>query len=308
MIHEMAGAGRRITSQVAIRRVAAVVNCAAGGVGPGAAEALQALLDEFGLDSRVLALAPEAIAAALQSAVESGPDLLIVLAGDGTAGLAADLCGPDGPLLAPLPGGTMNMLPHALYGDQPWRDCLIAAQSQGQARVISGGEVGGRKFYCAAILGSPALWAPAREAIRLWDFKAAWRHAAYAFRRAFTSRLRFEVDGRKHRKAVALGLISPLVSRALDREQALEAAILDVRDAAQAFHLGVTNAFSDWRDDPAVTVQPCSRGRAWARRPIPCLLDGELHRLGRSIDFRFVPRGFRALAPAPPAKTPSAPS
>ena len=241
MIHEMAGAGRRITSQVAIRRVAAVVNCAAGGVGPGAAEALQALLDEFGLDSRVLALAPEAIAAALQSAVESGPD--------------------------PLPGGTMNMLPHALYGDQPWRDCLIAALSQGQARVISGGEVGGRKFYCAAILGSPALWAPAREAIRLWDFKAAWRHAAYAFRRAFTSRLRFEVDGRKHRKAVALGLISPLVSRALDREQALEAAILDVRDAAQAFHLGVTNAFSDWRDDPAVTVQPCSRGRAWARRP-----------------------------------------
>jgi diacylglycerol kinase family enzyme len=302
MIHQTAGTDRRITSKAAIRRVVAVVNSAAGGVGPGAAEALQALLDEFGLDSRVIAPPPEDIAVALRSAVESRPDLIVVLAGDGTAGLAADLCGPDGPLLAPLPGGTMNMLPRALYGNQPWRECLIAALGEGQGRMISGGELGGRKFYCAAILGSPALWAPAREAMRLWDLKAAWRHAAYAFRRAFTSHLRFEVGG-KRRKAVALGLICPLVSRVLDREQALEAAFLNVQDAAQAFHLGLTNAFRDWREDPAVTVQHCIQGRAWARRPIPCLLDGEMHRLGRSIDFRFVPRGFRALAPAPPAKT-----
>ena len=300
MIHQTAETDRRITPAVAIRRVTAVVNSAAGGVGPGASEALQALLNEFGLDSRVIAPSPEDIVAALQSAVESRPDLIIVLAGDGTAGLAADLCGPDGPLLAPLPGGTMNMLPHAIYGNRPWRDCLISALSEGQERLISAGEAGGRRFYCAAILGSPALWAPAREAIRLWDLKAAWRHAVYAFRRAFTSHLRLDVDGKRH-KAIALGLICPLVSRAVDHEQALEAALLNVQDAAQAFHLGLTHAFRDWREDPAVTTEACETGHARARRPIPCLIDGELHRLGRSVEFRFVPRGFRALVPAPPA-------
>ena len=33
-------------------------------------------------------------------------------------------------------------------------------------RPVAGGEVDGRPFYVAAILGSPALWGPAREAIR----------------------------------------------------------------------------------------------------------------------------------------------
>ena len=53
-------------------------------------------------------------AAAVRAAVDAAPDLLIVLAGDGTARLAAELCGLDGPLVAPMAGGTLNMLPHAL--------------------------------------------------------------------------------------------------------------------------------------------------------------------------------------------------
>jgi diacylglycerol kinase family enzyme len=45
--------------------------------------------------------------------IDSAPDAVLVLAGDGTARAAAEMAGPDGPLIAPLPGGTMNMLPRA---------------------------------------------------------------------------------------------------------------------------------------------------------------------------------------------------
>ena len=42
---------------------------------------------------------------------------------------------------------------------------------------VAGGEGEGHAFYCAAILGSPALWAPAREALREMNFSLAGQSA-----------------------------------------------------------------------------------------------------------------------------------
>ena len=291
---------RDLTSLAPIRRVEAVVNPAAGGVGPDSAAALKLLLDEFGLDSRVVAAEPERVEEALLSAIEAKPDLLIVLAGDGTASRAADLCGPNGPLLAPLPGGTMNMLPSALYGLHPWRESLIACLERGGERQVSCGEVGGLRFYCVAILGTPAFWAPAREAARQGDLLTAWKRAVFAFSRAFHTRLRFRADERRAHGTVALALICPLISKVLDKENSLEAARLDLHDVIEVFRLGLHNMMGDWRADPGVDTEPCVRGRAWARRKIPCLIDGEMHWLGRSADIRFVRKAFRALAPVEP--------
>ena len=291
---------RELTSSASIRRVEAVINPASGGVGPESADELKSILDEFGLDSRVVAAEPDRIEQALVDAIAAKPDLLIVLAGDGTAGRAADLCGPRGPLLAPLPGGTMNMLPNALYGPLPWRDALIACLERGRERPVSCGEVGGHRFYCAAILGAPAFWAPAREAARKGDLRQAWRKAVFAFSRAFLTRLRFRAgEGRAH-SMVALSLICPLVSKALHDKRALEAARLDLHDMVEVFRLALHNMLGDWRADPAVATEPCVQGRAWARRRIPCLIDGEMHWLARSADIRFVRKAFRALTPWEP--------
>lgn len=288
---------RGLPSRVSIKRVEAVVNPASGGVGPDSAAALKLVLDEFNLESRVWTPEPGLVEEALLAAVAAKPDLLVVLAGDGTAGRAADLCGPDGPLLAPLPGGTMNMLPHALYGQRPWREALLACLQQGRERQVSCGEVGGLRFYCVAILGSAAFWQPAREAARQGDLGRAWERAVTAFRRAFSTRLRFQVTGRPRRKAIALSLICPLVSKALHEEQALEAAGLDLHDMIEALRLGLNNIMGDWRRDPAVTTELCMEGRAWGKGRIPCLIDGEMHWLPRHAEIRFVPRAFRALAP-----------
>jgi diacylglycerol kinase family enzyme len=293
---------------VSIQRVQAVVNPASGSVGPGAADELAAFFAEWGLDHQVVELRPGESEAMVRAAIDSDPDLVVVLGGDGTARLVAEMCGPHGPLVAPLSGGTMNKLGRSLYGAQPWREALAGALSEGGERWMPGGEVDGHAFFCRAVLGPPALWARAREAIRVRKLGRAWRRAVIASHRAFQVRLCYQFNG-EIGHGLAVSLICPTVSRALDEEEgALEAAVLDLRDARAGVRLALSNLIGDWRDDPDVTVHPCVRGRAWAHEAIPAMLDGEFFRLGRQVEARFRPRAFRALAPAAAGTGPAASS
>jgi diacylglycerol kinase family enzyme len=281
---------------VAFRRIHAVVNPASGGVGPEACRELSTLFAEFGLDHRVSELRPGQSEAIVRAAVAAGPDLMVVLGGDGTARLVAEMCGPRGPVVAPLSGGTMNKLGHALYGSKPWREALASILERGAARWMPGGEVGGRAFFCGAVLGSPALLARAREAFRAHEIGRAWRRTVVASRRASLSRLSYELNGGVGH-GVAISLICPSVSRlGPDRGGALKAAVLERAGPRSSVRLALRHLFGDWRDDPDLTIQ-CVSGRAWARSPIPIMLDGEFFRLGRRVQIRFHPRAFRALAP-----------
>jgi diacylglycerol kinase family enzyme len=278
-------------------KVAAVLNTASGGVDAHAAERMKAIAAEQGLALEPRAVLPQDIKGALRAAVDEGPDLLIVLAGDGTLALAAEMCGSDGPLLAALPGGTMNMLPHALNGRRSWPDALKAILQGGQELEVSGGEVGGRSFYVAAILGAPALWADAREAVRKGKLRLAVLRARRALLRAFKGRLRFALDGGARGKAEALTLMCPLVSRALHEDVGLEAATLDPRGALDGFRLGLSTLVGRWRDDPAVEVTVVREARAWAHGRVPAILDGEPHRLASPVRVVYRPGAFRALVP-----------
>ncbi|MDE2486328.1 MAG: NAD(+)/NADH kinase [Alphaproteobacteria bacterium] len=290
-------------SPIAIRRVHAVVNPASGGVGPGAAEELATLLSDLELEYSVSELTPGDCEAAVAAAVAGDPDLVVALGGDGTARLVAETCGPHGPLVAPLSGGTMNKLGRALYGPVSWREALLAALTRGAPRWAPGGEVGGRGFYCGAVLGSPALMAPAREAIRARDIRRAWRRAVIASRRAFLSRLSYDLDGATG-QGVAVSFLSPTCTPPPGERPALTAAVLDPPEseagATAGVRLAVSQLTGDWREDPEIVV-PCLAGRVWARAPIPVMLDGEFFRMGREVEIRFRPRAFRALAPAPAA-------
>jgi len=280
-----------------VRRVEIVANSASGSVSPDAAETAERILADLGLQGRVQAPEPRDLEAALRSAVDASPDVLAVIAGDGTARAAAELCGPKGPVLAPLPGGTMNMLPQAVYGQRAWRDALAEALSRGEPRMIGGGEVEGRMFLVAAILGAPALWAPAREAMREGRPRLAILRARRALTRAFTGRLRYGLDGGVRGKTEALALLCPLTSRAMnDDEAALEVAALDPSGAAEAFRLGLQAMLGDWRDAPSVQVTRSRAVRVWAAGRIPALLDGESVRLERIAEVRYRPDVVRLLA------------
>jgi diacylglycerol kinase family enzyme len=280
-------------------RVEVVTNVASGSVGKDAPAQAEAILAAHGVEGRVHAPAEGELNACLRAAIEARPDAILVVAGDGTARAAAEMAGPDGPMIAPLPGGTMNMLPHALYGAIPWPEAMAACLTNGRPRMISGGEINGRVFFVAAILGSPALWADAREAARAGRADLALMRAQRALRRAFSGRLRYVLDGRPKGKTEALSLLCPLVSAELDAdEQALEAAALDPTSALDIFRLGISTMTGDWRNDPSVAVGRCRIGKVWAGGRIPALLDGEPARLDDTVNIRFRPKAFRALVPA----------
>lgn len=278
--------------------VAVVVNPASGSAGPDAVAEVERILAEHNVKGAVTVPGEAGLEACLRAALDTRPDLLVIVAGDGTARAGAEMAGPRGPLVAPLPGGTMNMLPNALYGGRDWKTALVDILTDGEERRISGGEIDGRAFYVAAILGSPALWAQAREAARDGDLRGMWVRARRALRRAFSGRLRFSLGGRPRGKSEALALMCPLVSKALaDDEGFLEVAAIDPANALDIFRLGFHAALGDWRADETVMVTRVRAGRAWARNPIPAVLDGEPTELASVVDFRFTPVAFRALVP-----------
>ena len=281
-------------------RVEVIANIASGSVGKDAPAQAEAILAEHGIEGLVHAPGEGELNACLRAAIDRRPDALLVVAGDGTARAAAEMAGPNGPLIAPLPGGTMNMLPHALYGAIPWPEAMAHCLKDGggKERMISGGEINGRVFFVAAILGSPALWADAREAARAGRADLALMRAQRALRRAFSSRLRYVLDGRPKGKTEALSLMCPLVSAELhEDEQALEAAALDPTSALDIFRLGVNTVTGNWRNDPSVIVGRCRIGKVWAGGRIPAILDGEPVRLDDTVSIRFRPKAFRALVP-----------
>ncbi|MFC5390508.1 diacylglycerol kinase family protein [Brevundimonas bullata] len=291
----------RLSPHVAMKRVTILVNPLSGGVGPQAAAEAEAILSTYPLEATVVTLEGPRIKDQIGEALASKPDVLFVLAGDGTARSVATRAGAKGPLIAPLPGGTMNMLPKALYGTGDWKLALKRALEEGAPQAVSGGVVEGEAFYCAAILGAPALWAPAREAMRTGKLKLAWLYSRRALNRAFSGHIRFSLDGGAKRRAEALVLISPMISKAMDEPVGLEAAAMNTADAAQAFRLAAHALFDDWRHDPNVTTQAARWITVSARSKIPAVIDGEPMLLGRNASIGFLPRAFMALVPLPPA-------
>lgn len=296
---EGATPSRSLTPHVSISRVVILVNTLSGSVGPRAVAEVEAIMADYPCEAEIVELVGETMDAQIEAALASKPDVLFVLAGDGTARAAASRAGPRGPLVAPLPGGTMNMLPKALYGTADWKVALRNALENGSPQCVSGGIVEGQSFYCAGIFGSPALWAPAREAMRTGKLSLAWTYGRRALKRAFSGKIRVELDGGKPRRSEALALISPMISKAMGDHVGLEAAAMDPADAAQAFRLAATALFSDWRQDPSVVTQPARRIRIRARSKIPAVLDGEPTLLHHDALVTFIPMAWQALAPDP---------
>lgn len=284
------------------------MNTAAGGVARDAPKTVERLLAESGATTRVTACAPSEVEDALKAAIDRAPDLLIVLAGDGTARAAAEMAGASGPPIAPLAGGTMNLLPHAIYGARPWAEALRDTLEHGVEKPLSGGQIDGRLFLVAAIVGAPALWAPAREAAREGKAREALAHALKALDKSFAGRLRYTLDGGPRSETEALVLMCPAASRVMaDDEQALEAEALNIHGAGEALRLGASALVGDWRMDPAVEGRRCKVAHIWADGGAPALVDGELVQISQLTEARFDPAVCRVIAPPKPKPGPGAP-
>jgi diacylglycerol kinase family enzyme len=226
-------------------------------------------------------------------------ELLIVLGGDGTIRTAAEACAERGSYLIPLPGGTMNMLPRALYGNVSWEEALRKTLTAPSTKLLSGGRVSNKRFFIAAIVGAPALWTQPRESLREGNIVDAVKKGSIAFRRMFETKVQYLISGGAKGETEAVALICPLVSEEMsDSEQALEAAIIDVESAAEVIGLVTTTAFGKWRDDRNILLTKTKRVNVQSTKEIPATLDGEKVNLGRSAEIDFVSRALTVLVPA----------
>lgn len=280
-------------------RVAAVLNTSSGGCDETAQGKIRAVFDRAGLaHATIKTVTSGEIDAALDEAI-AACDVLVLLGGDGTVRTAADKCGAAGIPLIPLPGGTMNMLAKALYGSVGWEQALSTTLAEPRVRTVSGGKAEGRPFYCVAILGAPALWADAREAVRRGNLVAAVARSVTAMRRGGGNRLSYQMGDARTGSAEAVAVICPLVSRSpTSDEQTLEAAALDPETAAAAFRLAMHAMFDDWRYDPSVKLAKVTTITVTGHGRIPVILDGETMKVGRAVSITFQPTAFRAITPA----------
>ena len=227
------------------------------------------------------------------------PNMLVVLGGDGTIRTAAEACTGTDTYLLPLPGGTLNMLPRALYGDVAWQDALRITLTEPLTKALSAGRTGDELFFVAAVVGAPGLWMEARESIRERNIVDAVEKSAVAFQAIFETKIRYSISSGTGGEADVLAVICPLVSEAmLDSEQALEAAAVDVENAAELLGFATAAAFGKWRDDKSVTLTKTRHVTVQSSRDIPLFLDGEKIKVGKIAEITFVPRAVTVIAPA----------
>ena len=281
-------------------KVGAVINTSSGGCDSESEQKIFSILTRAGIvEPKVWCGEAKEMERSFAEAAGQKLEVLIVLGGDGTIRTAAEVCAEKGPYLIPLPGGTMNMLPRALYGDVAWEESLKNTLAAPSLKVLSGGRIAGKQFLIAAIVGAPALLVEPRESMREGNIVDAIEKGSVAFRKMFETKIQYLISDDMKGEAEAVALICPLISEQMsDSEQALEAAVVDVESAAEVVRLATTAAFGKWRDDRNILLTITKRVDVQSSEDIPATLDGERVNLGRSAEIDFVSRALTVLVPA----------
>lgn len=299
----------------------AVVNAAAGAASRANLETVEADL-RAALDGRlgqVAIVAPADIESALRAAAARKPEGLIVLGGDGTARAAAEIVGRAGVPIAPLPGGTMNILPKKVFGARTLAES-IASLAEAEQKFLPGGEIGGRIFFLSAALGFAGSLARLREtqrgAFRPLTFTREWSSTASAFGDSLIRGVRWKTRRtpmwrRAHTLIVAVGSVTSVAhpEQASDDETGFEIAGLDLRQGGDLARLGFHALANSWRDAPMVDIAHARAVEieAPSRRPL-VVLDGEPMRLPGLKEARWVAEACPILAPPPLAAPTAAPT
>jgi diacylglycerol kinase family enzyme len=280
-------------------KVGAIINTSSGGSDSESEQRMLRILTEAGIvEPKVWCGEAKEMERFFAEIAGQELDIFIVLGGDGTIRRAAEACSETSPYLIPLPGGTMNMLPRALYGDLSWEDVLKNTLTAPSAKMLSGGRVAKKQFLVAAIVGAPTLWVQARESVREGDIVNLIEKGSIAFQNMFETKVQYRMSERINGEAEAVVLLCPLVSEEMSgSEQAFEAAVVDVENVVEVIRLATAAAFGKWRDDRKILVTKTKRLAVQSNKQIPATLDGESVNLGTRAEIDFVSRALTVLVP-----------
>ena len=193
----------------------------------------------------------------------------------------------------------MNMLPRALYGEVSWEDALKKTLAHPVTKVLSGGRIENNQFFVAAVVGAPALWAETRESIREGDIIDAIEKGAVAFQEMFDTKIQYFISSESKGEAEVVAVICPLVSEQMsDSEQALEAAVINLENAAELIGLVTAAAVGSWRDSQNIALSRTKRVAVQSNKDIPIFLDGERVKIGNKAEISFMPKAVSVIVPA----------
>jgi diacylglycerol kinase family enzyme len=277
-----------------------IINTSSGGCDSGSEAQLLSILEGAGVTKcKTWCGQANQMEQAFAEAAAQQLEALIVLGGDGTIRTAAGACSRRGIYLLPLPGGTMNMLPRALYGEESWENALKNTLAHPVTKVLSGGRVENNQFFVAAIAGVPALWAETRESIREGDIVDAIKTGAVAFQGMFSTRIQYSISSETKGEAEVIAVICPLISQQMsESEQALEAAVISLENATELIRFATAAAVGKWRDGGNITLNKTTRVTLQSSTDIPIFLDGERVKLGNKAEISFVPKAVSVIVPA----------
>ncbi|MBB5984054.1 diacylglycerol/lipid kinase family protein [Sphingobium lignivorans] len=254
-----------------------VANERSGSFNPALVTELLALFEKAGkpIDRTVL-LGKEDLPDAAEATAQA-LDLIVMLTGDGTVSTAADrLAGWEGTLLI-LPGGTMNLLAHALHGHHTPREIVEAwLAGKGKAMTVPMIRAGTLTAYCGIIAGPTALWGEVREDLRNRDLASLSETVPRALNATFEAP-GVNVDGREERYPAIY--VEPW-------GDGLHAYGVMVGDAGDLLRHGLAWLKGDFRDGPAeiVDVAPALK-LVSSSEHLDLLVDGEQDKAPVPLDL-----------------------
>ena len=278
---------------VRVRRALVLLNEKAGSVGPKAGAQLIEALNAGGVEQFTIVDATKMSSRHFQRASQF--DAIIVLGGDGTARYAADLAPRNGPPLILLPGGTLNILPKALYGELAWPEAIKAVLERGVERRLPVGRANGEAFYVAGLFGPTTLLALARESVREGKPLKALQRLRHALNRSFTRSIRARSGTGKMRKAEGIGVLLPSFSGGIESDH-LEWVRLDAKHLLDLARVSLRAITAGWRNDSTVEIGECRTGDIYASGIIPATLDGEPRTFLSYVRITFDQHGPKVLA------------
>jgi len=303
------------------KRITVVCNAASGAFldAPGASVALRDLLRDAGFVAEFIEPDGQTLSQRIDLACALGADMVVVAGGDGTIACAAQQLAGTGIVLGILPSGTMNVLAKDLGIPIGNVAAAIAILRDGQVREIDAGEVNGRVYLCASMLGLPARLARYREAGRgKGSVSRLWYRFARAALRAFAHygapRIVLTVDGKTLELRAAAIVITPnllddATGRRLGRDR-LDAGRLGLYaikhiTLASVLRLLARLILRSTRHDADLHGQSADRvviarvGRRH-RKAIRVMNDGEVMLMTPPLTYRILPRALHVMAPALP--------
>jgi len=280
-------------------KIGAIINTSSGGCDSESEAEMLDVLNSAGVTNcKIWCGASDRIERAFAEAATHKPDVLVVLGGDGTIRSAAEACSGTDTYLLPLPGGTLNMLPRALYGQVSWQNALKSTLAEHSTKALSGGRTAGELFFVAAIVGAPGLWMEARESMRESAIVDAVKKSAVAFQAMFDTKIQYAISPEMSGETEILAVVCPLVSQEMsDSQQALEAAAIDVESAPKLIRLATAAAFGKWRDDQSVMLTKTRQVTVQSTRDVPLFLDGERVNVGKKAEISFVAKAVNVIVP-----------